>query len=165
MLRPTIVLVTGVAGSGKSTVGALLAQQLGWTFADGDDFHSPANRAKMSAGQPLDDADRAPWLASLRAYIERCLTRSENTVLACSALKARYRATLLAGSDQIRLVHLHGSFELIRSRLASRKNHYMSAGMLDSQLAALEPPVGALTLDVTAPPEELVARIRREFLL
>lgn len=158
-----IILVMGVAGSGKTTVSALLARELGWLFADADDFHSPANRAKMAAGQPLDDADRAPWLQALRTYIDGCLARDENAVLACSALKARYRETLRAGRDQVRLVHLYGSPELIRSRIASRESHYMGAGMLDSQLAALEPPDDALALDVAATPAELVAHIRRAF--
>lgn len=157
-----IILLMGVSGSGKTTVGRRLARELGWTFADADDFHSAANRAKMAAGQPLDDRDRAPWLADLRAWIDERLVRGESAVLACSALKARYREVLQGGSGAVQLVYLTGAPELIRSRMESRQDHYMRAAMLQSQLAALEPPAGALTLDVAATPAELVASIRRE---
>ncbi|ACB74118.1 carbohydrate kinase, thermoresistant glucokinase family [Opitutus terrae PB90-1] len=151
----------GVSGSGKTTVGKLLARELGWSFADADDFHSAANKAKMAAGHPLNDADRAPWLTALRQHIEECLASGKNVVIACSALKASYRAQLRGNSDAIKWVHLHGSPELIRSRLASRSGHYMRAQMLDSQLATLEPPKHALTVDVAATPAEIVDQIRR----
>jgi gluconokinase len=158
-----VILVMGVAGSGKTTIGQLLARELRWSFADADDFHPPANVAKMAAGQPLDDADRAPWLAALRAHIEGCLARNENAVVACSALKSAYRATLVVDRTQVRVVHLHGSRELLQSRLQHRKGHFMRPEMLESQLATLEPPSHALTLDVSATPPELVARIRQAF--
>lgn len=157
-----IVLIMGVAGSGKTTVGGLLARQLGWSFADADDFHSAANKAKMAAGRPLDDLDREPWLRALRQHIEGFLRRDESAVIACSALKARYRAILAPGGEDIRWVHLHGPPELLRARLRERSAHYMGPGMLDSQLAALELPAGVFTFDVTASPEELVTRIRQE---
>lgn len=158
-----ILVLMGVAGSGKSTVGQLLARELGWPFLDADDFHPPANRAKMSAGIPLDDADRAPWLATLHAGIAARSRRGESAVLACSALKRGYRDLLQREVPELRWVHLHGSPELLRSRLVQRTGHYMRPEMLDSQLATLEPPHDALTLDIAASPDELVARIRSTF--
>jgi gluconokinase len=160
-----VILLMGVSGSGKTTVGRRLAGELGWDFADADDFHPPANIAKMSGGHPLDDADRAPWLAALRAHIDGCLAHGKNAVVTCSALKARYRRTLLADPAQVRLVYLHGSRELLRARLAARTDHFMKPELLDSQLAALEPPATALALDIADPPEKLVAAIRHAFLL
>lgn len=156
-----IVLLMGVAGSGKTTVGRLLAQELGWSFADADDFHSAAAIAKMSAGQALTDADRAPWLERLRAYIDGCLARGENAVLACSALKQRYRDALTGGRSEVRIVHLHGSPALIQHRLAQRQGHFMRAHMAASQFATLELPAKAIEVDVTPPPAEIVAQIRR----
>lgn len=144
----------GVTGCGKSTVGALLARALGAEFLDADDFHPPANVAKMSAGVPLDDEDRAPWLARLNAE----LRARPHVVLACSALKSAYRSALGAGLD-CRFVHLRGSPELIRARLAERRHRYMPASLLDSQFAALEPPAGAIEVDVAPPAGECVAAI------
>ncbi|HWA87663.1 MAG TPA: gluconokinase [Opitutus sp.] len=158
-----VILITGVAGSGKTTVGRQLAAALDWSFADADDFHSAANIAKMSAGHPLTDADRAPWLAALRAFIDERLARGENAVLACSALKSSYRDELVAGRGQIRLVYLRGSRALLLDRLRHRTGHYMKPAMLDSQLAALEPPADALALDIRHPPAALVEEIRRTF--
>lgn len=158
-----VILIMGVAGSGKTTVGQKLAGELGWPFADADHFHPPANIAKMSAGQPLDDADRAPWLAKLRAFIDERLARGENAILACSALKASYRDALIANPARVRLVHLQGSPGLLARRLDARRGHYMAPAMLDSQLAALEPPAHALTLDIAHTPDELVTEIRRAF--
>ncbi len=155
-----VILVMGVAGSGKSTVGQLLAHELGWSFADADDFHPPANIAKMAAGQPLTDADRAPWLAALRAHIDTCLARNENAVVACSALKESYRRILVPDTKRVPVVYLHGSRELLLSRISGRNGHYMKPAMLDSQLATLEPPADVLSLDVTPPPDVLVAKIR-----
>jgi gluconokinase len=158
-----VIIVMGVAGSGKTTVGQLLAGELGWSFADADHFHPPANIAKMAAGHPLDDADRAPWLAALRAHIDACLARGESAVLACSALKESYRAILVADPARVRVVHLHGSRDLILTRLNQRQNHYMRPEMLESQLATLEPPRDALSLGIAEPPAALVAKIRRAF--
>lgn len=158
-----VILVMGVAGSGKTTIGLKLAGELGWSFADADDFHPPANIAKMAAGEPLTDTDRAPWLAALRRHIEGCLSRGENAVVTCSALKESYRQVLVADTAQVKLVHLHGSPELLRSRLNQRQGHFMRPAMLDSQLAALETPTHALSIDVVETPEAIVKKIRGEF--
>ena len=160
-----IVLLMGVAGSGKTTVGQELARTLGWSFADADSFHSPANVAKMSAGEPLTDADRAPWLAAIRAHIDAKLARGESAVVTCSALKSAYRHGLLAGNNRIHLVYLQGTREQLWTRISARPNHFMKPAMLDSQLAALEEPAEALTLNITPPPAELISRIRTELQL
>jgi gluconokinase len=151
----------GVAGSGKTTIGRALAASLGWNFRDADEFHPPANIAKMSAGQPLTDADRAPWLAAIRAHLDEKITRGENAVVTCSALKENYRAQLVTDPARVKLVHLTGDPALLASRIAGRTDHFMKPGMLASQLAALEPPRDALTVDVAAAPEKIVAEIRR----
>ena len=155
----------GVAGSGKTTIGRLLATALGWSFRDADEFHPPANVAKMAAGRPLDDDDRAPWLAAIRAHLEACLARGENTVVTCSALKERYRHALIGDPATVKLVHLAGDPALLAARLSQRPDHFMKPAMLASQLAALEPPAEALTVDIALPPGEIVARIRRAFYL
>jgi carbohydrate kinase (thermoresistant glucokinase family) len=158
---PVVILVMGVSGSGKTTIGRQLAQALHWEFADADDFHPPSNIAKMSVGTPLNDDDRAPWLAAIRAQIDRTLARSESVVVTCSALKESYRRTLIGDSARVRLVYLKGSFELLLERLKQRKGHFMKPEMLQSQRAALEPPEHALTIDITGSPEEIVTQIRR----
>lgn len=158
-----VIVLMGVAGSGKTTVGRLLARDLGWSFADADEFHPPANVAKMSAGQPLDDADRAPWLAAIRAHIDQKLARGENAVVTCSALKQIYRDAILPDSPYVRLAHLRGSPALLLARLQSRPDHFMKPAMLESQLATLEPPSHALGLDIAASPSDLVAQIRTAF--
>jgi len=160
----------GVSGSGKTTLGQALARALGWHFADADRFHPPANIAKMRAGQPLDDADRAPWLAALRHHLSRSLATKQPTVLACSALKKRYRKCLLDGlpAHAVRLIYLRGSRELLSARLAARSDHFMPAALLDSQLATLEEPSleeNALVLDITCAPAELVSQIVKPFAL
>lgn len=159
-MPPRLILLMGVAGSGKSTVGRQLAADLGWTYHEADDFHSAANKDKMSRGLPLDDADRAPWLAAIRAAMEASLAAGQPAVFTCSALKAQYRHVLLDGLDGVTLVHLTGDRALLLSRLQGRSGHYMKPAMLDSQLATLEPPPGALSLDVSHPPEALVAAIK-----
>ena len=156
-----IVLLMGVAGCGKTTIGQLLATQLGWSFHDADDFHPPENVAKMSAGIPLTDRDRAPWLAAIRAHIDACSARGESAVLTCSALKDRYRATLAEGAPRVRLVHLTGSYELILERIRARQGHFMKPEMLRSQFEALEAPRDALAVDIGKSPEEIVAEIRQ----
>jgi len=149
------IVLMGVAGSGKTTVGRIVAERLGWRFLDADDFHSPENVEKMRSGQPLTDDDRWPWLDRLNGL----LREDGSAVLACSALRQRYRDRIGAGLDDVRWVHLAGSFELIGSRLAARKGHYMPASLLASQFNTLEPPSAALTIDVGDTPEMLAARI------
>jgi gluconokinase len=156
-----VVLLMGVAGSGKTTIGRQLAAELGWAFADADAFHPPANVAKMTAGVPLDDADRAPWLAAIRAYLDRQHAEGRHAVITCSALKERYRAILLGGPGEVKLVHLKGTAEVLRSRLRRREGHFMKPAMLDSQLAALEEPGDALVIDIAQPPEQIIAVLRR----
>ncbi len=165
MKPPTVIVIMGVAGSGKTTVGQALARALGWSFADADGFHPPANVAKMSAGEPLTDADRAPWLAAIRAHIDAKLARGENAVVACSALKAGYRHGLLAGDTRRHLVYLQGTRDQLWDRISGRQNHFMKPAMLDSQLAALEAPTDALTLNIAPPAAELISRIRTELKL
>lgn len=155
-----VVVLMGVAGSGKTTIGRQLAAELGWHFADADEFHPPANVAKMSAGIPLDDADRAPWLAAIRLYIDARLDRGENAVVTCSALKEKHRAILLGGAPDVKLVYLRGSRELLWSRISGRTGHFMKPAMLDSQLAALEEPGNALVVDIAPSPQEIIAGIR-----
>ncbi|WP_405833712.1 gluconokinase, GntK/IdnK-type [Streptomyces sp. NBC_00105] len=158
----TVVLVTGVAGAGKSTVALLLADRLGWSCQDADDFHTPANRARMAAGEALTDEDRRPWLASVAAWIDRRIAAGEPAVLACSALKRAYRDQLAGGRPEVRLVHLHGSRQLIRARLLSRHGHFFPARLLDSQFADLqepEPDEHACVVDIDRPPEAVVAAI------
>lgn len=153
------LIVMGVSGSGKSTVGKLLAAKLGYPFYDGDDFHPAANVEKMSRGIPLDDADRAGWLAALADLIRGSLQRGEAGVLACSALKQRYRDQLCLDPAQVKFIYLKGSYELIKARMLSRPGHYMKPGMLDSQFAALEEPADALTVDIGPSPEEVVVEV------
>lgn len=156
-----IVVLMGVSGSGKSTVGKILAEQLGWTFLEGDDFHPPANVAKMRAGVPLTDADRAPWLADLRERIDAAYNRGENVILACSALKHAYQDYLAKHEpDGVRYVYLHGSEELIRQRLAARTGHFMRPGLLHSQFEVLEPPDHALRVEISGTPEAIAGDIR-----
>ena len=154
-----VILLMGVTGSGKTTIGRALAESLKWQFADADDFHPPSNVAKMHAGIPLDDADRAPWLAVLQAKISAWLLAANDTVLACSALKQTYRNQLMISPD-VKLVYLRGSRDLIAQRLWLRHNHYMDPSLLPSQFAALEEPMDALSIDVDAPVPEIVTHIR-----
>ncbi|MFM1850714.1 MAG: hypothetical protein RIS54_398 [Verrucomicrobiota bacterium] len=158
---PRAIVVMGVAGSGKSTVGAQLAHDLGWRFDDADGFHPPENVAKMSAGTPLTDEDRAPWLAAIRRHVDNCLARGEGVVVACSALKAVYRRVLLDGADGLRLVYLQGTREQLQARIDARQGHFMKPMMLASQLATLEEPQDALTLNIAPSPTELSAAIRQ----
>ena len=153
----------GVAGSGKTTIGRALAAALGWPFVDADDYHSPPNIEKMRRGTPLTDADRAPWLAALRGRIVRALERREPLVLACSALKEQYRSALAGGLRQVRFVHLTAPEAVLRERLAARRDHFARANLLDSQLATLEPPSDALTIDATKSLETSISEIRYEF--
>ncbi|HZY89083.1 MAG TPA: gluconokinase [Gemmataceae bacterium] len=156
-----IVVLMGVTGSGKTTVGRLLARELGWTFLDADDFHPASNIEKMRRGEPLTDADRRPWLEALRRRVDEACARGENVVLACSALKHAYQDYLQHDVvGQVHYVHLRGSEALIASRLAGRKGHFMSPALLHSQFETLEPPDDAVQIDVTPPPEVVAAEIR-----
>lgn len=157
----------GPAGSGKTTVGELLAAHLSWEFDDGDDFHPPANIEKMSRGIPLTDEDRLPWLQSIRDAMREWLAQARNVVLACSALKRSYRELLGIGPNakDVRLVYLKGSYDLLLERLHSRKGHYMKEQMLVSQLADLEEPENAITIDASKSREEIVSEIRRQLRL
>lgn len=155
-------VVMGVSGCGKSSVGAMLAHSLGVRFIEGDDYHSPANVAKMAAGIPLTDEDRVLWLEALQAEIRQSVQAGVGIVLSCSSLKKRYRDVLRAGADGLRFAHLKGSRELIAQRMAARTGHYMPLSLLDDQLAVLEPlqaGEAGLTLDIRNEPQELVAAI------
>jgi len=164
-MRPEVVLVMGVSGSGKTVVGRLLAAQLGAAFHDADDFHPPENVARMKAGVPLTDADREPWLVALADLVRTTLAGppGPGIVLACSALARRYRRRLGVGQAAVRLVHLDGAPELIRRRIEARTDHFMPATLLDSQLATLERPAadeGPIVVDVASTPEGIVDLIR-----
>ena len=149
------IVVMGVSGSGKTSVGKVLAEHLKWDFYDADDFHPPENVAKMASGIPLDDSDRAPWLAALHDLISSSLRQNKSGVLACSALKERYRQKLMNGSEGVQLVYLKGSYDLIWSRMATRTDHYMQPQMLQSQFDALEEPSNALTVDISLSVEKI----------
>jgi carbohydrate kinase (thermoresistant glucokinase family) len=157
-----IVLVGGVAGSGKTTVGVLLADMLHWRFADADAFHSQANIAKMRSGVPLTDADRKPWLDAITRWMDERVAAGESAVAGCSALKQRYRDLLLSGRPEARMAFLELSRELAHARLAARHGHFFAAALMDSQFAELEPPQEGpqlIVLDGAKPPGELAAEI------
>ncbi len=150
----------GVAGSGKTTLGQALAAAIGFRFEDADAHHPPSNVAKMAAGVPLDDADRAPWLALLATMVERAIADGTGLVLACSALRHQYRVMLGVGRREVALVHLVAPAHVLAARLEQRAGHFMPASLLGSQLAALETPDGAFALDSTRPLGELVDEVR-----
>ncbi len=154
----------GPAGSGKTTIGKLLAAKLSWEFADGDDFHPPANIEKMARGVGLTDEDRVPWLISIRDAMRQWQAQGRNVILACSALKRSYRE-LLGINSNVQLVYLKGSHELLQGRLRSRKGHYANEQLLASQLVDLEEPSEAITIDAASSPEEIVAEIRKRLAL
>jgi gluconokinase len=157
-----IIVLMGVTGVGKTTIGKLLAAQCDMEFCDADDFHPAANVEKMRAGIPLEDADRWPWLDRLNAEIRNAEARRRNMVLACSALKQVYRDRLGAGAADVKFVWLRGNKALLSERLAARKGHYMNPALLNSQLATLEPPTDAIVVDVGPTAEEIVAALRGE---
>jgi gluconokinase len=152
-------IIMGVSGCGKTSVGKSLAEYLKWDFYDADDFHPPENVAKMANGIQLTDSDRAPWLASLHDLISSNLMQNRPGVLACSALKERYRQQLMNGNDGVQLVYLKGSYELIWSRMIARKEHYMKSHMLQSQFETLEEPITALTINISNPIDAIVQKI------
>lgn len=163
MTLPSVLVVMGVSGSGKTTVAALLAGQLGWEFEDADDFHPPENVAKMHGGTPLTDEDRWPWLRSIAAWIDETRVAGGHGVLACSALKRAYRSILVGGRPDVRLVYLRGSRALIARRQAARTGHYMPASLVDSQFDALEEPgpdENPLVVSVEPKPLRIVQHIR-----
>jgi gluconokinase len=155
-----IVMVMGVTGSGKTTIGELLAHRLGWDFADADDFHSAANKDKMHRGIPLTDADRMPWLAAIHEKLVACDTEHHSLVLGCSALKQSYRDELFKGLEA-RIVYLEGSYELIDQRLEARKGHFADDKILAAQFADLEEPTDALVVDIHPEPPQIVDEICR----
>ena len=159
---PCALVLMGVSGSGKSTIAEALAERIGWRCEDGDKFHPASNVAKMSAGQPLTDEDRWPWLKAIADEIDRLCGKDQPTVFACSALKRAYREVLVHGRDDVRIVFLDGSQALIAKRLAARKEHFMPADLLDSQFRTLEPPApdeGAVTVSIDGPVNTIVDEI------
>jgi gluconokinase len=165
---PCALVVMGVSGSGKSTIADRLAERLGWRCEDGDRFHPPSNVAKMSAGHPLTDEDRWPWLQAIADEIDRVCKAGERAVIACSALKQAYRDILVHGRNDVRIVFLEGTQDLIAARLATRKGHFMPPGLLTSQFATLEPPEASehpVTVSIDAPVEAIVDDILRQLKL
>ena len=165
---PCALIVMGVSGSGKSTIGEKLAERLGWSFEDGDKFHPASNVAKMSAGQPLTDEDRWPWLQAIANEIDRVCETGGHIVIACSALKRAYRNVLVDGRSDVRIIYLKGTEELIASRLGLRKGHFMPPGLLASQFKTLEPPdpsENSITVPIDAPVDAIVDDIVRQLRL
>ena len=154
-----IVIVMGVTGAGKTTIGRALATALGWEFHDGDDLHSEANKLKMHSGIALDDADRAPWLAAIRQLIEAMLSQGRDGVVACSALKQSYRDEIVVDPNAVKIVYLKGSKEMIAERLRNRGAHFMDPDLLQSQFDTLEEPRDAIVVDIAAAPEAIVNEI------
>jgi gluconokinase len=165
---PCALIVMGVSGSGKSTVADALAKRLGWRYEDGDRFHPPGNVAKMSAGHPLTDEDRLPWLQAIAEEIDRVCGEGERAVIACSALKRAYRDILLHGRADVRFVFLKGTQDLIAGRLAARKGHFMPPDLLASQFRTLEPPAAGehpITVSIDAPVAAIVDDILHQLKL
>jgi gluconokinase len=153
-----IYLVMGVTGSGKSTVGKMLADRLGWVYLEADDFHSAANKEKMHRGEPLTEADRLPWLAAMHRALKEQNTKGKNAVLACSALTEEYRQILMKGLT-VKLIYLRGSRDLIASRLSRRKHHFAGVSILDDQFAVLEEPQNALVVGINGTPQQIFDEI------
>jgi len=164
MPSPRIILLMGVAGSGKTTIGRRLADQLGWRYHEADDFHSAGNKDKMGRGIPLDDYDRAPWLAAIRAAMDDSLAAGRSAVFTCSGLKEKYRRVLLDGAPGVSLVYLACDIETSLARVGRRQGHYMKADMVKSQFEALEVPADALTIDTRLPPDKILAEITQRLL-
>jgi gluconokinase len=165
---PCALVVMGVSGSGKSTIADALAKRLDWRFEDGDKFHPASNVAKMSAGQPLTDEDRWPWLQAIADEIDRLCGKGQRAVVACSALRRAYRNVLVHGRDDVRIVFLDGTEALIAGRLAARRGHFMPPGLLASQFKTLEPPTAderPVTVSIDATVEAIVDDIIRQLKL
>ncbi len=160
--NPLIVILMGVSGSGKTTIGELLAEKLGWLFYDGDDFHPESNKEKMKRGIPLTDEDRDPWLITLQRLIHDLIEQRKSAVIACSALKQSYRDRLLENSKGLVLVYLKGSYGLIETRLHDRKGHFFNGNLLKSQFETLEEPKDVLTVDIDQEPDAIINEIRRK---
>jgi gluconokinase len=166
--NPCALVVMGVSGSGKSTIADALAARFGWRYEDGDRFHPPSNVAKMHAGHPLTDDDRWPWLRAIADEIDRVCGAGERAVIACSALKRAYREVLVHGRNDVRIVFLNGTQQLIADRLAARQGHFMPPGLLTSQFQALEPPTASehpVAVSIDAPVETIVDDIIRQLKL
>ncbi len=157
---PTVVVLMGVSGSGKTTIGTMLARELGWEFHDGDQLHPEANRHKMHAGVPLTDEDRRPWLIAIRDLIARCVLDGTHAIVACSALKQSYRELIVVDPIKVRLVFLNAPRALVAERLQQRTAHFFDPDLLDSQFDTLEPPRDAIEVDVWQPPKEVCRTIR-----
>jgi len=155
-----IVIVMGVSGAGKTTVGRALATALGWEFHDGDELHSATNKLKMHRGVALDDADRAPWLSAIRKLILSMLSEGRDGVIACSALKQSYRDEIVVDPSSVKIVYLKGSKEVIAARLRNRGGHFMNPDLLQSQFDTLEEPHDAIVVEITMAPEAIVSAIR-----
>ncbi len=158
-MNAIVILLMGVSGSGKTTIGEMLAAKQHWQFKDADDFHSQANKDKLHRGEALTDEDRRPWLASLRQEIERAIQTHRDLILACSALKAAYRQVLADENDRVKFVYLKGSFELIQQRLQERHGHFMNPDLLQSQFADLEEPDDAIVVDISGDPADSIRQI------
>ena len=157
-----VLILMGVCGCGKSTVGRILADRLGWTFHDADEYHLPDNISKMAKREPLTDEDRQPWLQAMARAIQQWLEANQSAILACSALKASYRCTLIGKSEsQVRFVYMKGSASLLRKRLAARTDHFMPTDLLESQFQTLEEPSDAIVVDVAPPPQSVAQAIQK----
>jgi gluconokinase len=161
-MKTRFFIVMGVSGCGKTSIGKALAKHFGWGFYDADDFHPPENISKMANGIPLTDSDRAPWLTSLHNLISSSLKQNKSGVLACSALKELYRQQLIDDNDDVQLIYLKGSYDLIWSRMIARKEHYMQPHMLQSQFDILEEPTNALTIDISISINGIIEKILQQ---